>query len=188
MKSIVVYCGSREGRNLLYAKAARNLGELLAQRDITLVYGGGNVGLMGIVSNTVMANGGKVIGVITEQLNDVEKGNTGITDLIVVQTMHERKTEMCKRADGAIILPGAYGTLDELFEFVTWNQLGIHNKPLGMLNTGRFYDHLLNHVDMLVEEGFLLPKYRNLILDSSSADDLLAKMQYWKQSRPSVVA
>lgn len=180
MRSIAVYCGSKVGKNPRYAKEAANLGRLLASRNIRLVYGGGKVGLMGIVSEAVMAAGGKAFGVITEQLNQLEVGNTNITDLRIVDTMHKRKMLMSDESDATIILPGAVGTLDELFEWVTWTQLKIHGKPCGILNIAGYYDHLLAHLDRTIEEGFFDPKYKSLWIVGTQASVLLDRMAAWK--------
>ena len=184
MKSVVVYCGSKSGIHPSYVDTARSLGKLLAERGMTLVYGGGKIGLMGVVSDSVMTAGGTVIGVITKQLNAIEVGSTSITELIVVETMHDRKRLMCERAEGAIILPGAYGTLDELFEFVTWTQLHIHNKPCGILNVNGFYDHLIAHMNSLVREGFLNQRHRDLISVSTDVGQLLELMSAWRAAHP----
>lgn len=184
MKSVVVYCGSKSGIHPSYVDTARSLGKLLAERGMTLVYGGGKIGLMGVVSDSVMTAGGTVIGVITKQLNAIEVGSTSITELIVVETMHDRKRLMCERAEGSIILPGAYGTLDELFEFVTWTQLDIHNKPCGILNVNGFYDHLIAHINSLVREGFLNQGHRDLISVSTDVGQLLELMSAWRAAHP----
>lgn len=185
MKSIVVYCGSKTGNNPAYAAAAQQLGFLLAKRGITLVYGGGSVGLMGVVSRTVMASGGKVIGVITKQLNTEERGNEEITELRIVDTMHERIAMMCSLCDGAIALPGAYGTLQELFDWMVMTQLRIHTKPCGLLNVDGFYDSQIAHLDRLVSDGFLAAEHRELLVVEPTPDELLAKMAEWKAARPS---
>ena len=154
-KSIAVFCGSKSGNNPLFEEHATKLGNLLAENKILLIYGGGNKGIMGAVANGVMDKNGQVIGIIPETLMGWEQHHEGISELIVVENMHIRKRMMYERSDAAIILPGGFGTLDELFEMLTWNQLSIHNKPIYILNTGGFYDSLLAHIKNMVKENFL---------------------------------
>jgi uncharacterized protein (TIGR00730 family) len=154
-KSIAVFCGSKSGNNPLFEEHATKLGNLLAENKILLIYGGGNKGIMGAVANGVMDKNGQVIGIIPETLMGWEQHHEGISELIVVENMHIRKRMMYERSDAAIILPGGFGTLDELFEMLTWNQLSIHNKPIYILNTGGFYDSLLTHIKNMVKENFL---------------------------------
>lgn len=154
-RSIAVFCGSKNGSNTLFAQHARELGFLMAENDITLIYGGGNKGLMAAIANAVLEKKGKVIGIIPELLTGMEHQHEGITELIVVETMHIRKRMLYEKCDAAIILPGGYGTLDELFEMLTWNQLSIHDKPIFILNTAGFYDGLLQHVSNMLSEDFL---------------------------------
>lgn len=179
MKSVVVFCGSQTGHNPDFARAAELLGLLLVQRKITLIYGGGSIGLMGVISRTVMANGGTVIGVITKSLNEKEKGNEEITELHVVDTMHERKLIMAELADGAVALPGALGTRDELFEWLAWIQLGIHTKPCGLVNIAGNFDHLLADLDRQVADGLLAPVNRHLLLAAPDPETALDLMQDW---------
>ncbi len=153
--SLAVFCGSKSGNNPLFEVHAKQLGELLAQKNITLIYGGGNKGLMGAVANSVLENGGKVTGIIPQLLTDREHSHKGLTELIVVENMHIRKKMLYEKCDAAIILPGGFGTLDELFEMLTWNQLSIHNKQIFVLNTAGFYNHLLVHAKNMEQEGFL---------------------------------
>ena len=141
--------------NPLYTEHTIQLGKLLAKKNITLIYGGGNVGIMGIIADEVMTNGGKVIGVIPQVLVEWERQHTGISELFIVDDMHTRKKKMYDLCDAAIILPGGFGTLDELFEMVTWNQLSIHDKLIFILNSGGFYDHLIAHIGKMQEENFL---------------------------------
>jgi len=148
----------------------------LVKRDIALVYGGGDVGLMGVVANTTLTNGGKVTGIIPEFLVALE-GHFDLTESIIVETMHERKTLLADKADGFIILPGGFGTMDEFMEIVTWAQLRLHQKPIGLLNVNHYYDHLLGHVNTMMEEGFIHPEYRDFIIDDSNLDNLLDRMQ-----------
>ena len=153
--SVAVFCGSKTGNNILFTTHAKQLGHLLAQNNITLVYGGGNMGLMGAVANAVLEKGGKVTGIIPQLLSAREHQHQGITELIVVETMHVRKRMLYEKCDAAIVLPGGYGTLDELFEMLTWNQLSIHDKRIFILNTGGFYDNLLQHINNMLAEEFL---------------------------------
>lgn len=176
MKSITVFCGSNSGIRAEYADAAKNLARLLVERKIRLVYGGGNVGLMGIIADEVMKQGGKVIGIIPDSLDKREVGHRGITELRVVNSMHERKAAMAELADGFIAMPGGIGTFEEFFEILTWAQLGFHDKPCGILNVADYYDGLLALCDNAVTEGFLRPAHRQLILADSDAVNLLDKM------------
>jgi len=154
-KSIAVFCGSKTGNNKMYIEQATALGKLLAAKKIVLIYGGGNKGIMGAVANGVMENNGQVIGIIPEVLLGWEQQHEGISELIVVEDMHIRKRMMYEKCDAAIILPGGFGTLDELFEMLTWNQLSIHDKRIFLLNTDGFYDSLLEHMKKMVADNFL---------------------------------
>lgn len=154
-RSIVVFCGSKNGNNPLFEAHAKLLGNLLATNNIRLIYGGGNRGLMGAVANGVLEAGGSVTGIIPEILNQWEQQHDKITELIVVENMHVRKRLLYERADAAIILPGGFGTMDELFEILTWNQLSIHDKPIYILNTAGYYNALLQHMQHMLKEGFL---------------------------------
>ena len=158
--SIAVFCGSKYGNNPLFIEHTIELGKLMAANNITLVYGGGNVGIMGTIADTVMNNGGKVTGVIPQVLVEWERQHTAITELVVVDNMHVRKKKMYDLCDAAVILPGGFGTLDELFEMVTWNQLSIHDKHIFIINSGGFYDHLIGHIAKMQEEGFLYESAR----------------------------
>jgi uncharacterized protein (TIGR00730 family) len=164
MRRICVFCGSSPGASPAYAEAARQLGRLLAQRGLGLVYGGGNVGLMGILADAVLAEGGEVIGVIPHSLMAREVGHSGLTDLRVVGTMHERKALMADLSDGFIALPGGIGTLDEWFEIWTWAQLGLHAKPCGLLDVQNYYSPLLAFLDHMVQERFLRDTHRSFVL------------------------
>lgn len=155
IKKLAIFCGSKNGSNPLYANHAERLAILLAKHKVELIYGGGKKGLMGIVADTVMAKGGIVRGVIPQVLVDWEHQHDQISELFVVEDMHIRKRKMYELCDGAIILPGGFGTLDELFEIVTWNQLSIHDKKVFVLNTAGFYDRLLDHLSFLEKEDFL---------------------------------
>ncbi len=153
--SIAVFCGSKFGNNKLFAQHAEEVGLILAQKNIQLVYGGGRQGLMGIVANAVIKNNGKVVGVIPSLLNEKEDIHDELTTLHIVETMHERKKMMFELCEAAIILPGGFGTMDELFEMITWNQLSIHNKTIILLNSDGYYNNLLAHLDEMQKEGFL---------------------------------
>ncbi|MEY2571474.1 MAG: hypothetical protein QOE63_1824 [Acidimicrobiaceae bacterium] len=179
LRSVAVYCGSSSGTDPALAAAAAELGEVLAAQEIALVYGGGRVGLMGVVADAVLASGGQVTGVITEALAAREVAHRGVTDLVIVATMHERKAMMSARADAFIALPGGYGTLDELFEAVTWTQLGVHAKPCGLLDTTGFFEHLLSFLDVAVEQGFVRAEHRHLLLHESDASVLLDRFRAW---------
>ena len=164
LQSIAVFCGSKAGVNPLYEAHAKALGALMAERNITLIYGGGNKGLMGAIANAVMDNNGKVTGVIPKVLLEWEAQHEGITELIVVDDMHIRKRKLYELCDAAVILPGGNGTLDELFEMLTWNNLNIHNKKIVLLNTAGFYDHLIAHIETMTAEGFLYSDWRERLL------------------------
>ncbi|MES2429509.1 MAG: TIGR00730 family Rossman fold protein [Bacteroidota bacterium] len=155
IKSIAVFCGSKAGNNPLYKKHAEELGVLLAKKNITLVYGGGNKGLMAAIANAVLEQKGNVIGVMPEVLTKWEHQHDLLTELIVVNTMHTRKQMIYEKCDAAVVLPGGFGTLDEFFEILTWNQLSIHDIPIFVLNTAHFYTALINHMHKLQEDGFL---------------------------------
>lgn len=161
--NICVYAGSSQGARSEYRDAAKAFGELLAAEGIGLVYGGASVGLMGVLANSALTNGGTVIGVITEALKHVEIAHAGLTELRVVETMHERKAVMAELSDAFVALPGGIGTFEELFEAWTWSQLGIHAKPCGLLNTAGFYDQLAGFLDHVVAEQFLKPVHRGVV-------------------------
>jgi hypothetical protein len=180
MKSITVFCGSSSGFRPEYAEAARELARLLVEQNIRLVYGGGRVGLMGIIADEVMKNGGAVIGIIPESLDKKEVAHRGITELRVVSSMHERKALMAEFADGFIAMPGGIGTFEEFFEILTWAQLGFHHKPCGLLNVKNYYDDLLKLCDNAVHQGFLRAEHRQLIIESSDSQLLLEKMTRFK--------
>ena len=180
MKSIAVFCGSSAGFNEVYTRTSRHLGELLADQGITLVYGAGDVGLMGIIANAVLSKKGKVIGSIPQFLVDKEVAHKGISEIIVTRTMHERKQKMVDIADGVIVLPGGIGTLDEFFEMFTWQQLGLHEKPIGILNINGFYDHLLAHIAHMVKEGFLKDFHAARVIVQKDPKLLIEKMKQQK--------
>jgi uncharacterized protein (TIGR00730 family) len=155
IRSLAVFCGSKSGNNPLFEQQAKELGYLLAKKDILLVYGGGNKGIMGATANAVLEKNGKVFGIIPKILTEWEHQHEGITELVVVDNMHTRKRMLYEKCDAAIVLPGGFGTLDELFEMLTWNQLTIHSIKIFILNTGGFYDHLIAHINKMQEENFL---------------------------------
>lgn len=184
MKSVCVFCGSSSGANPAYAAAARELGRELAARRLALVYGGGRVGLMGAVASAALAAGGSVVGVIPHALALREVAQEDCTELVVVDTMHERKALMADRADAFAALPGGYGTCDELFEIITWSQLGIHRKPVAMLNVNGFFTPLLLWLDHVVAEGLLKPKHRELLLVADAVPQLLDLLAAWNPPEP----
>lgn len=155
INKLAIFCGSKKGNNVVYEQHAVQLAEVLAERKIELIYGGGKNGLMGVVADTVLAKGGIVRGVIPQVLKDWEHQHDSISELVVVDDMHVRKRKLYELCDGAIILPGGFGTLDELFEILTWNQLSIHDKKIFIMNSDGFYDHLIAHMQLLSDEGFL---------------------------------
>lgn len=177
MKRITVFCGSSFGTDKIYKEQAALLGKTLAQQNIELVYGGANVGLMGAVADGVLNEGGKAIGVLPNFLRSKEIAHLGLTELIVVESMHERKTKMNDLCDGVIALPGGFGTLEELFEMLTWGQLGLHKKPIGILNINGFYDFLIELTKVMVEKGLLKPVNQEMLLVSDTIEDLLHQMR-----------
>ncbi|MGH8483809.1 MAG: TIGR00730 family Rossman fold protein [Pseudomonas sp.] len=176
VRSVCVFCGASTGVNPAYREAAIALGQAIAQRGLTLVYGGGAVGLMGIVADAAMAAGGEVIGIIPEALKNAEIGHTGLTRLEVVDGMHARKSRMAELSDAFVALPGGLGTLEELFEVWTWGQLGYHAKPLGLLDVNGFYSKLGDFLDHVVEEGFVRPQHRAMLALATTPDELLDAM------------
>ncbi len=179
MKTICVFCGSNPGRGDGYVEQAERLGRLLAAEGITIVYGGAGVGTMGALARAARAGGGRVVGVIPDNLTAVESAPDDLDELHRVRTMHERKALMADLAEGFIALPGGLGTLEEFAEIVTWSQLGLHAKPTGLLNAGGFYDHLLAFLDHMVNERFLKPEHRELVLARPTADELLTALRDW---------
>lgn len=177
MTSICVFCGSSFNGNLVLKQAVEQLAELMVNRNISLVYGGGNVGVMGLLADAVLQRGGKAIGIIPQFLMDKEVGHSGLTELHIVETMHQRKQLMSDLCDGIIMLPGGFGTLEEFFEVLTWLQLGLHSKPIGVLNVNGFYDLLLQQMDVMVEQKFLKAANRNLVLTSGDPIELISLMQ-----------
>jgi uncharacterized protein (TIGR00730 family) len=173
INSLAVFCGSKDGIDGLYINHAKQLGELMAAHNIQMIYGGGSSGLMGIVADAAMENSGKVTGIIPHVLVEWEVQHQGISELIIADDMHVRKKKMYELCDAAIVLPGGFGTLDELFEMLTWNQLSIHDKRIFILNSGGFFDHLLAHIDRLEKEGFLYETARERITVLSDPLQLL---------------
>ncbi|MCP1125906.1 TIGR00730 family Rossman fold protein [Bacillus sp. 3103sda1] len=181
MKRICVFAGSNVGERSEFQTEARQLGEILVQNNIELVYGGSCVGLMGEVANQVLELGGRVTGVMPRGLFRGEIVHQGLTELIEVETMHERKAKMSELADAFIALPGGYGTFEELFEVVCWSQIGIHEKPVGLLNIAEFYTPLLQMVDRAAEEGFMNPSNKELLVSAKTANELVPKMKEYKR-------
>ncbi|MCX8524015.1 TIGR00730 family Rossman fold protein [Chryseobacterium formosus] len=180
MKSITVFCGSSFGSEEIYKEQAYLVGKTLAEENIRLIYGGANVGLMGSVADGTIQNGGKAIGVLPHFLQSKEIAHTHLTELILVETMHERKTKMNELSDGVIVLPGGYGTLEEFFEMITWAQLGLHKKPIAILNIDGFYNELIKLVQTMVDKGFLKQINQEMLLVSDTIDELLEKMKYYQ--------
>jgi len=182
MKTIAVYCGSSTGIDPIYMKEARNLGKILVDNGLNLVYGGATVGCMGAVADAVMEAGGKVIGVIPEKLKDVEIAHQQLSELHVVNTMHERKALMAEYADGFIALPGGSGTLEEWFEVFTWAQLGYHNKPCALLNINNYYTPMLSLFDHMIDQGFVKSEYKDLIVIDNNSKELVKKLKDYKST------
>ena len=181
LKKICVFCGSSDGNELIITDAAKKLGEIFAEREITLVYGAAKIGVMGTIAKSVLDNSGKVVGIIPNFLKKKEVVHLGLTELITTQNMHERKLKMQEESDGFIALPGGMGTLEELFEIITWLQLGLHQKPIGLLNINGFYDDLINLLESMVRKDFLSINNYNLLLVDSNPVMLLKKMEDFKR-------
>ncbi|RXJ02005.1 TIGR00730 family Rossman fold protein [Anaerobacillus alkaliphilus] len=180
MKSIAVFCGSSDGNDPSYLDAARELGKKLAEEGIQLVYGGAQVGCMGAVADSVIEHGGRAIGVIPKKLMRVEIAHGNLTELHIVETMHERKAMMAELADGFITLPGGSGTLEEFFEVLTWAQIGYHQKPCSLLNVSNYYTPLLSLFDHMIEQGFVKEEYRKLIIMEEDPSVLIGKLKSYK--------
>jgi len=180
MKSICVFCGANFNGDPLLTEAVEQLAQVMVSRNISLVFGGGRVGVMGMIADAILQKGGKAIGVIPEFLLNKEVGHTGLTELHVVENMHQRKQMMNDLCDGIMALPGGFGTLEELFEVLTWLQLGLHQKPIGILNVNGFYDFLLKQMDVMVEQRFLKPVNRELVLTSANPIELVNLMEGFK--------
>ncbi|CAB4312548.1 unnamed protein product [Prunus armeniaca] len=181
-KRVCVFCGSNSGHRKIFSDAALQLGTQLVERKMDLVYGGGSVGLMGLVSQTVYDGGCHVLGVIPTALVPLEISGNSVGEVLIVSDMHERKAEMARQADAFIALPGGYGTMEELLEMITWSQLGIHDKPVGLLNIDGYYDCLLRLFDKGVEEGFINLSARNIVISAKTAQELIERME-WHQPK-----
>lgn len=180
IQALSIFCGSSSGNDDAFFNDAFALGKYLSKNQITVVYGGARVGLMGAVADGAISGNGKVIGVIPDFIKTKEIAHEGLTELIEVKSMHERKTIMHEKSDGAIILPGGFGTLDEMFELLTWGQLGLHTKPIGILNTSGYYDDLMRFLDSMVTKNLLRMSNRDMILVSNSIDDLYQQMLHYE--------
>ena len=180
MKSIAVYCGANVGNDDSIVNASKELMKSMADQNMALVYGAGNVGLMGVIANEMLALGGKVIGVVPTFLTDLEVHHKNLTEIHIVETMHIRKTIMADLSDGFIAMPGGFGTLDEIFEILCWRQLQLHTKPVGFLNINGFYDHIFAHADHMVKTGFLKPENRAFMLIDDNPTSLLAQMEAFR--------
>ncbi|NOW95477.1 TIGR00730 family Rossman fold protein [Mucilaginibacter sp. SG564] len=176
MKAICVFCGANFNGDPVLKQAVEQLAELMVNRNITLVYGGGKVGIMGLLADNVLQRGGKAIGIIPQFLMDKEVGHTGLTELHIVENMHQRKQMMNDLCDAIITLPGGIGTLEEFFEVLTWLQLGLHKHPIGLLNVNGFYDFLLKQLDVMVEQKFMKPANRDLVITSGDPIELINLM------------
>ena len=187
MKRIAVFCGSSIGFNSIYAEDAKKLGLYMAKNNIGLVYGGGKIGIMGVIADAVLNNKGEVIGVIPDMLRHEEVAHTKITEMIVTKKMSKRKVTISKLVNGYIALAGGFGTLDEIFEAMTLGQLGIEQKPVGILNTGGYFDHTLKQLDHMVKEGFLKASNRNMLIVSENVEELIHKMNNYKAPKISKV-
>lgn len=180
MTSLCIYCGSSSGADLLFAKQASSVGQHLAGKGIRLIYGGGNVGLMGWVADGALSAGGEVVGIIPHHLAEKELAHTGVAQMIRVGSMHERKQLMADLADGFIALPGGIGTVEEVFETLTWLQLGLHRKPVGLLNISGFWDPLLKFLDHMTDNQFLKPEHRSLLLVDTTLPGLLEQFEHFE--------
>ena len=176
MQRLAVYCGANAGKNPAYAEITILLGKTMAARGLDLVYGGGRLGLMGVIADTVLAGGGRVHGVIPEMLKDLEVAHTGVTELHIVRNMHERKAKMTDLTDAFVALPGGVGTMDELFEAWSWNALGYHNKPFAILNVAGYWDSLIAFLDTMTEQGFVSTERRKNLIIADNIDDCLDRL------------
>ncbi|MEO0470029.1 MAG: TIGR00730 family Rossman fold protein [Bacteroidota bacterium] len=183
MKSICVFCGSNTGHDPIYSDLAQQLGHLLVDQNIKLIYGAGKVGLMGIIAEAMLAKGGEVVGVIPGFLKAKEVGHDGLTEMIETDTMHQRKQIMADLSEGFIAMPGGFGTMDELCEILTWAQLGLHQFPIGILNVNGYFDTLIQLFDHMVQEGFVTPVNRQLVIEAASPAELLEKMRNYNPPR-----
>ena len=179
MQSVCIFCGSSIGALDVYRDDAIRMGQAIANRGLRLVYGGGKVGLMGVVADAALQAGGDVLGIIPESLMLKEVGHGSLTELVVTRTMHERKAAMADAADAFIALPGGFGTFDELCEILTWGQLGIHQKPIGLLDTAGFFSQLTSFFNFVMDQGFLRPEHRELLLEDTEPELLLDRLAAW---------
>ena len=186
MRALAVYCGSASPADPVYLETARAIGRGLAERGITVVYGGGRLGLMGAIADAALDAGGEVIGIIPQALVDAEVAHRGLTRLEVVQTMHERKQRFTDLADGFLTLPGGTGTMDELWEAMSWSQLGYHSDPVGLLNVAGYYDHLIAFVDRMAAVGFLRPQHRDILIVDDDLDRMIDRMRAYQPHVPLV--
>lgn len=177
LHKICVFCGSSDGNDVIITEAAVTLGAFFAENNITLVYGAAKIGVMGVIAKKVLTNKGKVIGIIPQFLKKKEVVHLGLTELHTTQNMHDRKLMMQEMSDGFITLPGGFGTLEELFEVITWQQLGLHTKPIGLLNVNGFYDDMIAMLETMVKKGFLSMEYYELLLVDTTVEGLITKMQ-----------
>jgi uncharacterized protein (TIGR00730 family) len=180
MRRVCVFCGSKTGNRPIYTDTARRLATSIARRGLGLIYGAGHIGLMGVLADAALEAGGEVVGVIPQALVDKELAHTGLTEMHIVRSMHERKARMADLSDAFIALPGAYGTADEMFEILTWAQLGLHAKPVGLLNVEGFFNSLLTWLDQAVREGFLRASHRNMLIVGEEAEELLDRLMVAK--------
>lgn len=183
MTSICVFCGANKGGRPEYESLTRQLAQSLVRRGLRAVYGAGRVGLMGVLADEVLGAGGAITGVIPDFLKKMEVCHLGLTELIEVETMHQRKQIMAEISDGFFVLPGGYGTLDEFFEILTWKQLNLHQKPIGLFNYAGYYDHLIAHMDVMVREGFLRRENRELVIIENDLEKLLDRMQQYQPGK-----
>lgn len=183
LQSICVFCGSSPGAHPAFLSTAKDVGKFLAQSNLRLIYGGGSVGLMGAVADACLEHGGQVTGVMTRQLIDLEVGHEGLTQLEVVETMHERKARMAELADGFVVLPGGIGTLEEMFEILTWSQLEIHSKPLGLLNIEHYFDALCDFLKHMVDQRFMLREHGEMLLVESDVATLFGRLKHYQPVR-----
>lgn len=184
MKRLAVYCGSATPADPVYIETAKAIGRALAERGIGVVYGGGKLGLMGAVADSALEAGGEVIGVIPQALVDAEVAHRNLSELHVVETMHERKARFTELADGFVTIPGGTGTMDELWEAMSWSQLGYHSDPVGLLNVAGYYDHLIRFVETMGEVGFLRPQHQNILIVADNLDTLLERMAAYEPHVP----
>jgi len=180
LRSLCVYCGSNPGRQSAYREAATTLGREMAARGIELIYGGASIGVMGAIADSVIQHGGRAIGIIPHSLATREVAHSGLDELIVVNSMHERKAKMAERADGFIALPGGWGTIEEIFEMLTWAQLGFHDKPCGLLNVAGYYDHLSRFVEHTIDQLFVREAYRPMMMIEADVTTLLDRFLHYR--------